>query len=546
MPFLNADRRAILGITLLWAFAILLIRPTGNFPLNDDWSWALAVDAVVTHHTWHLTDFTGMPLATQIVWGAIFCLPGGFSFVALRLSTLVLGWAGLVGIYTLLSECGGSRRLASVGTLAVLLSPCFFALSLSFMTDVPFLACAVWALVFTLRYQRDERLVQFAAIVALLVAATLNRQIGVALTVAIALSLAVFPGRRLHAAVAAAVPVATLAAYNAAIDHFGAPYSYHVRSDTLFSALRSGSPLVARGAGVAAVGMFVWLGVLMLPVVLASRLTPWRSRGATALGAALVLVPGAVTLYKHQWMPINQNILRDVGLNAVLLTRGELWPHAPHWLWIAITLTGLICAAGVGRELVLRAVRDGLTIAASRRSAAPVVTLCASFVLSATPLWFVPTFDRYYLLPFVLLLALWTRLHAAAPPDPTRPRWTAASAMVLGGLWLFDTAALHDSFAFNTARWAAVDALRTTGLSGDDIDGGFEVNGLLSYHMYAPFNPDTAWYKAKTHPGALVALGPVDGYSIAASYAFRRWLPPGSGVVYALRPVAGVSAGRPR
>ena len=179
-----------------------------------------------------------MPLATQIVWGSIFCLPFGFSQVALRVSGLVAAWIALVGVYALLKECGGTRPQAIAGTLAVLLSPLFFALSLTFMTDLPFIACAVWAVVFTLRYQRDERTVQFAAAVALLVAATLERQSGIPVAVAIAVALAVCPGRWRHAAVAVVTPIAALSAYSAALAHFGTPpFYYNKKGGYLIEAL---------------------------------------------------------------------------------------------------------------------------------------------------------------------------------------------------------------------------------------------------------------------------------------------------------------------
>ena len=121
--------------------------------------------------------------------------------------------------------------------------------------------------------------------------------------------------------------------------------------------------------------------------------------------------------------------------------------------------------------------------------------------------------------------------------SPDTDRLLASAALLV--TWLaFDTIALHDYFAFSRARWAAVDAVRAAGTSGDDLDGGFEVNGLLSYHPEKPFVEKEAWFLPKTRPPVMLSLGPVDGYSPAASYEFRRWLPPGSGVVYVLKPSA--------
>jgi len=79
------------------------------------------------------------PLA-QILWGALFSWLFGFSFAALRLSTLVLAWAGLLALYGTLRELGIRPLLAGLGTLMLWCNPVFFVLSHSFMTDVPFVS----------------------------------------------------------------------------------------------------------------------------------------------------------------------------------------------------------------------------------------------------------------------------------------------------------------------------------------------------------------------------------------------------------------------
>jgi len=77
-------------ITLLWGVAEILVKPIGNFPLNDDWAWGMTVKRLVEGGGYHPTGWAGMTLITQVLWGALFCIPKGFSFNALRVSTLVL------------------------------------------------------------------------------------------------------------------------------------------------------------------------------------------------------------------------------------------------------------------------------------------------------------------------------------------------------------------------------------------------------------------------------------------------------------------------
>ncbi|HLA86644.1 MAG TPA: hypothetical protein VJL10_01350, partial [Anaerolineales bacterium] len=61
----------------MWLLLVLFVNPVGKFPLNDDWSYARAVQSLVEHGHLELTGFTSMPLIAQALWGALFCLPFG-------------------------------------------------------------------------------------------------------------------------------------------------------------------------------------------------------------------------------------------------------------------------------------------------------------------------------------------------------------------------------------------------------------------------------------------------------------------------------------
>jgi len=70
---LSTDGAAVMSLAVIWAFAELLIRPYGEFPLNDDWSYTLSLQQWYSTHHYHLTGWTSMPLLTQLAWGMAFC-----------------------------------------------------------------------------------------------------------------------------------------------------------------------------------------------------------------------------------------------------------------------------------------------------------------------------------------------------------------------------------------------------------------------------------------------------------------------------------------
>ena len=83
----KADKINIAVITFIWAIAVVLVNPIGDFPLNDDWAYAQSVKSLLETGNFQLPGWAVANLLPQALWGALFCLPFGFSFTALRKSS---------------------------------------------------------------------------------------------------------------------------------------------------------------------------------------------------------------------------------------------------------------------------------------------------------------------------------------------------------------------------------------------------------------------------------------------------------------------------
>lgn len=135
--------------------SILLVNPLYEYPVGDDWTYALSVQYFLETGHLRLPDESAASLIFQTLWGALFCWPFGFSFSALHLSTLVLSLAGLWAFSRLCALRLGDVRAEAASSwvpllaaLALWFHPIFFALSFTFFTDVPFLALFLLALYF--------------------------------------------------------------------------------------------------------------------------------------------------------------------------------------------------------------------------------------------------------------------------------------------------------------------------------------------------------------------------------------------------------------
>lgn len=144
----------ILSVT--WIIVFFLIGPLHDFPLNDDWSYALSVKALIEEGKLYLTDWNASPILTLILWGSLFCIPFGFSFEALTISTLVSGLLGVLFTYALIKIVSGNRLISFIAALLIAVNPLYLSLSATFMMDVHFYALFVMSISFYLRFFKDK------------------------------------------------------------------------------------------------------------------------------------------------------------------------------------------------------------------------------------------------------------------------------------------------------------------------------------------------------------------------------------------------------
>jgi 4-amino-4-deoxy-L-arabinose transferase-like glycosyltransferase len=177
----RGDCRALVGITTVVLMTALLASAPLEIPILDDWTYAWSVEHFLETGELRMLEWSAHYPLAQILWGALFSRLLGFSFAVLRLSTLVLAWAGVLTLYGTLRELGTRPLLAGLGALLLWCNPVFFVLSHSFMTDVPFVSLMSAALFGYVRWVKRRRTwdLSLGSVAALL--ACLIRQPGAAL-----------------------------------------------------------------------------------------------------------------------------------------------------------------------------------------------------------------------------------------------------------------------------------------------------------------------------------------------------------------------------
>jgi hypothetical protein len=115
----------------------LISRPFADMGICDDWPYILtAQHLAATGHVVY-NGWAAAMIGWQFYLGAAFIKLLGMSLTHVRISTLLLGMAMAFLLQRTMVLANISERNATIGTLALVLSPMFLMLSATFMTDIP-------------------------------------------------------------------------------------------------------------------------------------------------------------------------------------------------------------------------------------------------------------------------------------------------------------------------------------------------------------------------------------------------------------------------
>jgi Dolichyl-phosphate-mannose-protein mannosyltransferase len=513
--------RDCLWIALGEALVALILRPFQNTPFIDDWTYGWSVEWLLQHGELKILEWSSNLNVVQVLWGALFCLPVGFSFTALRVSTWVLAVGCLWGLYWLLRELDISRHSALLGTATLAVNPVFFMLGFTFMTDVPFLAFMVGASFAMVRAVRTRRTRWLVAATILACLASGVRLVGAVMPVAMVVVLLLHTGkwgRRPGPLVLALIPfifLGILLWWGTDNLHRTADLSQLKESPAKrVQNLQYALPLLPR--------MLVWdvefvsnaLGLSLIPLSIAYvqvRLTgramaSFCVLGLFSLGARLTTNPTYIP-------PLDAGAtwsLTELG-GAESLVAGFQPPVVPSWCTGVITFMRLGSAAIVLATFQRRLQSPGEAF---------LGWLALGHFLLMAILWLF--YDRYalVLLPSAIGLLL-------AGKSPLRPTVALVFIIIFGAVSLVG---VHDHIQYNTALWQAVDTLRQRGVPDADIDGGYIVNGWLHYA-----HPENAprdeqgnilvpWLTTKNSLRYQIANIPLLDWQLVQTIPYHRWL----------------------
>jgi len=537
----SAPRQTAIELTLIaavWAAVIAVVWPRGDFPLHDDWDFAIATWNFARTGHFHFTEFTAVSLRAQVLWGAAWTWMFGQSFNVLRASTLTLSLATLLVVDRTLARAGAARGARIFTTLALLFHPIFLWASCTYMTDVPFVFASAVALYFFLRALQEERMAWLLAGCAAVAVACFVRQNGVYLLGAPFLLLVFHRPARwpsFAAVIAGFVALFGMVWLLKPAWLTGAPkmFAVHYRMwqessfrlpqqisvldhYVIFNAQNCAIfflPLTM--ALIATTGMRARYGALLLAVIAA--VVGYR---VIDLGRAGYLVPYAARTLYSDILP--GNVLIDFGIGTpYLFDTLNLGLPYPFTLGTAGRIVLSAVSALLATLLVLALIRAFAKGSLALRLAILTAAL-GTLALFASGYYY----DRYSLdSAWAVVIAL----PLVVPWEKRLARRIAAAGLI--AIAVFSTLSVQEYFRWQRARWTAFHDLRARGVAVERIDGGAEAFGFYEL-ADAPVAVARRGHPPREYA---IAFRPLDGYTVVGRYPFSSFLGLRRGEIVALR-----------
>jgi hypothetical protein len=481
------------------AICALTVRPFAETGINDDWSYIrtaelLAKSGKIVYNGWA----TAM-LGWQLYLGALFVKLFGFSFTAVRASTLIVAMATAFLLQRTLVRAGIRDWNATLATLTLVLSPLFLPLVFSFMSDVSGVFCVVLCLYMCLRALQAETV--RSAIAWIGIASLLNAVGGTARQIAWLGVLVMIPStlwllRRkqrvlliggVSNVLGIAVVYASMRWFNHQPYSIGESFSIPVINlkaveNSAISALRGGAEFI----------------LLLLPVLLAFvallRNANRRMVAVFAAGSLPFALFGFIEFRHHAlrfWLaPFCGNYVTARGLVDIDAILGRRPVVLPETLCLILTIATIIGFAsllaavfgGAPRSLPLSGT---LTSISWRDLGVILVPFTLSYIALVVPRILSGLFYDRYLLPLMIPALLVIVRYHQEKVMPKLPNSSVALIVIFG---LYGAAATHDLFAMYRGYLAASEEIRASGIPDSAISGNREKNAWVELEKNGHIN----------------------------------------------------------
>jgi len=457
--------KKLLPILAVYLLIFIIFTPQKyNFPSNDDWVYSYTITNYYETGSIKLNDWCAASAIFQIWWGILFSKIFGYSLGVLRLSVLILSLTGSIFMYLMLKQLNYKNKL--IPLLFFIFNPLYFILSLSFMTDVPYLVLFILSVYFYLTGLNGKPgyLITGSIFAGF---AYLIRQLGILIPFTVIVYLFIFDRQKIslkNVLNILLIPVVV------AGGHYYWYLFIHGKTWVDKAGLVSGLSFNSIYSRVLSV--LVYIGLFTLPagfIVRNKKNTPLKYTGIVFVFVLTTII--FIHILFYGFLPYIDNTLHKTGLGTITISGLNLKPAGimsfQHF-WVIITILSVF------NLLIL--FRNSLKNLFSKEELFVIFCTLVQMAVSIIRFKF---FDRYLLviLPVsVILTAKYINYHKIYN------KLIIALSLIL--VILFSFAGTKDYFSWNEAKWTLGNKLVAEfGYKANEFANGFDWDG---YHTFQP------------------------------------------------------------
>lgn len=462
------DWHVVLLFGLFFICETILLSPFGNFPLHDDWVPSLSIFEYVRSGVVFYPALLAASSVVPILYGIGTSLVFGFSFVALRLTSVVLAWGCACFLYAFLRKNDFPRPISIAATALLLASPLFINLSYTFMSEIPalfFLLGAIFFFSWGLR-EKNYGVIGLGALFGTLGFFTRQTDIFIILSAAAVYFFDKSLDRRRGLLIFGLCGIA-IVTFGKLLQGAGISPSalsvFYLPTDILLRVVRT---------FLFALFFLALAGLAVLPATVSiwmrgKKISDARLSGRLIFFSVVASVSGAVGFILFNQF---ENVITLYGVGPVpFVMIGSIKTWGPIAAYVAVT--GMAIVSGV--YLLRCYVKDAGIFFGKRPWNAFIWYYAALYFLFVSIVF--PWFDRYY----ILLLPLSCYCAAQILERYSwRPRIFYAIIACMG---LYGMIGTYNYLAWNDARWRLGERLITKGVAPSELSGGKEWNGWYHY-----------------------------------------------------------------
>ncbi len=516
----------ILTLLLLFLGCELFISPTGNFSLNDDWSYAYSVSHLNDTGSIDLGYWPAMNLLAHILWGEVFVHFFGFSHFVLRCSTLCLSALTVLIFYQLLFHLFKNHYKAFIASLFLLFNPVFFLLSNTFMTDVPFLLSVVLSFYCAEKILVQKKQFYIVVFSAVCMYSILIRQFGLALPLSFFAASVLFlykEKNKWKALIICLLPLVisaiTFVVFEKWAMHLFPPGSTYEASSAVSKNGQQLMTLFLENIPIRFSETMLYMGLFLSPFLV---LTAIKYINRSYLKDYLFITPVCIiicffSMHEISKFPIG-NILYTCGLGTeTLYDTAVLNINASHSNsdLFSIIIKTLAILGSMSLSFITSFTVLNLTRGFKNKQ--PVNSFKV-FLVFFSVIYFMllciskSFFDRYTLPLFAALFILMADHVSSSKIN------TTILMLCLLTSSCFTVLATNDYFNWNRARWKIIDTTVKQGVNPKDINGGLE-------YIAGTFYTEPWWGLWTGELPYIVTFGPVKNYKKINYITYQRYIP---------------------